>query len=58
MSRLLFPAAIVIILASVAFAHWETSGSEPAPGTRPMSQAAPTLGPDAAMPSVNSASRQ
>ena len=58
MSRILFPAAIIIILASVAFAHWETSGSEPAPGTPPMSQAAPKLGADAAMPSVNPVSRQ
>ena len=57
MSRLLFPAAIVIILASVAFAHWETSVSELAPGMNPMSQVAPKLGADAAMPSVNPASR-
>jgi hypothetical protein len=59
MSRLLFPAAIILILASVAFAHWETSGSESAPGTQPMSQAVPKLGAtDVAMFSVNPASRQ
>ncbi|WP_419830679.1 hypothetical protein [Methylobacterium sp.] len=29
MSRFLFPVAIALILASVAFAHWENSGPEP-----------------------------
>ncbi|MCJ2056233.1 hypothetical protein MKL09_06685 [Methylobacterium sp. J-048] len=33
MSRFLFPAAIAIILASVAFAHWEKSGAAPVPTT-------------------------
>ncbi|MCJ2051017.1 hypothetical protein [Methylobacterium sp. J-070] len=56
MARWLFPIALALILAGVAFVHWENAGPDlgTAPGSTrtPATQASPSPGGDAAAPTA------